>query len=200
MNNLLLKKHKHKVAKISIVVILALIILFTSWYFISKFYDEHKVVFQQPVSVAVRPPILIVKRLIYRDPPKAEFIDVNPLTTPQEIMDNIKNHKSFEYAQPVSLATISRDTIKALIKNKVMQKWGEASWKDIDYILTNESNYDPYIVNKESGACGLFQALPCTKLPSLDITDQINWGIDYIEKRYNGADKAVTFWKANKWY
>ena len=120
--------------------------------------------------------------------------------------DTIKNHESFDYVQSETLTTIPKETIKALIKNKVVQKWGIEAWEDVEYVLNGESGFDPYIVNKSSGACGIFQALPCTKLPSLDITDQINWGIKYIEDRYNYKNgllppaNASEFKKENNWY
>ena len=65
-----------------------------------------------------------------------------------------------------------------------------------------ESGLNPYAVNKSSGACGLFQALPCSKLPcSLsDVACQAKWGVDYIKNRYGNPANALEFHYANNWY
>lgn len=196
------KKHhwRNRILTWSTGIISIIAFLLILLFFVAKFFDANRVYYQNPIVFLLKTPIVIVKRFTFVPVPKAEYVDVNPLTTPQEIDTVIKNHGTFDYAQTASLATIQKQTIKDLIHNKVVQKWGEESWKEIDYIITHESGYDPYIVNKGSGACGIFQALPCSKLPSLDITDQINWGIQYIAQRYQTPDNAYQFKKGHGWY
>lgn len=191
---------KRTTLKWTLIFVVILAVFFAAFYWSSKFYDSNRVTFQNPVIFVLRAPVLITKRFILKDLPKAQYVDVNPLTTPEDIVRTVKNHGTFDYVRTEPVDTISRETVRSLLHNKVVQKWGEAAWPDIDYIIKHESNYDPYIVNKESGACGIFQALPCTKLPSLDITDQINWGVTYIEQRYGDAGSAAAFKKEKGWY
>lgn len=195
------KTIKRSVFFVIIGVLVGFTVVFAIFYFVSRWYDAHRVSFQRPVIVKLQPPVLISKRLIESPLPKATYIEVSPLMTPGQVDKTVKEHGSFgEFISSASLESVSRETVKTLIHNKVIQKFGESAWRDIDYIITHESNYDPYIVNKESGACGIFQALPCSKLPSLDVTDQITWGMNYIEKRYGSAKSAYEFKLANGWY
>lgn len=95
--------------------------------------------------------------------------------------------------------------IQLMMKAKVVAKWGEEYWPAMHYILDHESGSDPYVVNKTSGACGIPQALPCSKLlnvvGSLDNIDgQLDWMIDYVAKRYSNPINAMEFWQSHHWY
>lgn len=71
----------------------------------------------------------------------------------------------------------------------------------VEFLITKESGWNPSAVNRSSGACGLVQALPCSKLgPNWD--DPIvalRWGNSYVG-RYGGWAGAYSFWVANHWY
>lgn len=67
-------------------------------------------------------------------------------------------------------------------------------------LLMKESGFNPQAVNPTSGACGLFQALPCSKMGGMGIDNQIAWGIGYIRNRYGTPSGAWNFWLANNWY
>lgn len=79
-----------------------------------------------------------------------------------------------------------------------------AQWTALETLLTNESGWRWDAVNNSSGACGLFQALPCSKLgkPIDDIPNQASWGLSYIKNRYNTPVAAVSFWYSHSpgWY
>lgn len=70
------------------------------------------------------------------------------------------------------------------------------------FIYMHESGNNPRAINKSSGACGLGQALPCSKLPcSLDdYACQDAWFTQYMLKRYKSWSNAVAFWQANRWW
>lgn len=63
-------------------------------------------------------------------------------------------------------------------------------------VYHHESGNDPAAVNKKSGACGIGQALPCSKLPcSLsDYACQDAWFTDYMVARYSTWEKAWAYW------
>ena len=69
-------------------------------------------------------------------------------------------------------------------------------------LVSKESSLNPQAINPKSGACGLFQANPCKKMDcSLDDIDcQIEWGKNYIEKRYGSVEKAYKFHNQHGWY
>jgi hypothetical protein len=78
----------------------------------------------------------------------------------------------------------------------------QSDWGYVDYIITKESNWDPNSVNSRSGACGLAQALPCSKVPvnPLDAVDSLTWANGYATKRYGSWENAYNFWTSHKWW
>lgn len=76
----------------------------------------------------------------------------------------------------------------------------------IDYIVNHESSWNPQAVNASSGAYGLPQSLPASKLASAgsdwrtNPITQLKWMRNYVNERYGGANGALSFWKANHWY
>ena len=78
----------------------------------------------------------------------------------------------------------------------------EESWGYVDFMVQKESTWNPNAVNRSSGACGLAQALPCSKLgPNWnDPVVALNWMNNYVKGRYGGWEGAYNFWKVNRWY
>lgn len=70
------------------------------------------------------------------------------------------------------------------------------------FIYQHESGNNPAAINASSGACGLGQALPCSKLPcSLsDYACQDNWFTGYMTSRYGTWEAAMAFWIAHSWW
>jgi len=71
-------------------------------------------------------------------------------------------------------------------------------------LWTRESNWNPNAVNRSSGACGIPQALPCSKISNKygdnSYQSQIKWGIDYINSRYGNACNAWQHFLNKNWY
>ena len=78
----------------------------------------------------------------------------------------------------------------------------ESDWGYVDYIATKESTWNPNATNASSGACGLIQALPCSKVPGngYDPVDNLRWAAGYANDRYGGWAGAYAFWQANNWW
>lgn len=76
----------------------------------------------------------------------------------------------------------------------------------IDYIVNHESSWNPQATNPGSGAYGLPQSLPASKLASAgsdwrtNPITQLRWMRDYVNGRYGGANGALAFWQRNHWY
>lgn len=70
------------------------------------------------------------------------------------------------------------------------------------FIYQHESGNRTDAINAGSGACGLGQALPCSKLPcSLqDYACQDAWFTQYMVSRYGTWENARAFWLANRWW
>ncbi|WP_217214842.1 transglycosylase SLT domain-containing protein [Streptomyces sp. AC550_RSS872] len=73
-------------------------------------------------------------------------------------------------------------------------------------IVDHESDWNYRAVNPSSGAYGLFQALPGSKMSSVgsdwqtNPATQIKWGLNYMNERYDSPCGAWSFWQANRWY
>ncbi|GAA3220504.1 lytic transglycosylase domain-containing protein [Streptomyces sp. XM83C] len=73
-------------------------------------------------------------------------------------------------------------------------------------IVDHESSWNYRAVNPSSGAYGLFQALPGSKMASAGAdwqtnpATQIKWGLNYMNARYGSPCDAWAFWQANHWY
>lgn len=63
-----------------------------------------------------------------------------------------------------------------------------------------ESGFNPYAQNEASGACGLPQAMPCSKMNCElgDVSCQVEWMADYIERRYGNPTNALTHWESRQ--
>lgn len=70
------------------------------------------------------------------------------------------------------------------------------------FIYQKESGNNPSAINPSSGACGLGQALPCSKMPcSLsDYACQDRFFTNYALQRYGSWQSAYNFWLGNSWW
>ncbi|MFE0642285.1 transglycosylase SLT domain-containing protein [Streptomyces sp. NPDC058877] len=73
-------------------------------------------------------------------------------------------------------------------------------------IVEHESHWNHTATNSSSGAYGLVQALPASKMASAGAdwktnpATQIKWGLTYMNERYGSPNAAWAFWQANGWY
>ncbi|MDX3851657.1 transglycosylase SLT domain-containing protein [Streptomyces sp. AK02-01A] len=73
-------------------------------------------------------------------------------------------------------------------------------------IVSHESGWNYTAQNASSGAYGLVQALPGSKMASAGAdwqtnpATQIKWGLNYMNGRYDSPCGAWSFWQANNWY
>lgn len=82
----------------------------------------------------------------------------------------------------------------------------EADFTAGSYIINRESSWNPRATNPSSGAYGLAQALPGSKMAShgadwqSNYQTQLKWFIDYCNGRYGSINGAYNFWVQNHWY
>lgn len=72
-------------------------------------------------------------------------------------------------------------------------------------IFNHESGNNPYAVNPYSGACGLGQALPCSKLLSAcgslsNVGCQIDFFTAYAVRAYGSTANAWNVWQSRRWW
>jgi hypothetical protein len=79
-------------------------------------------------------------------------------------------------------------------------------WSDWVSLWNQESGWNNLALNPSSGAYGIPQALPASKMgaaanpPTSSAAAQIQWGIGYIAGRYGSPSAAWAHEKANNWY
>ena len=102
--------------------------------------------------------------------------------------------------QPDGARQIAKELIAA------NYKWSEKQFTCLDQLWTKESHWNYKARNKSSGAHGIAQALPATKMEIVG-TDwrtnpvtQITWGLKYIDERYEYPCAAWSKAKRSNWY
>jgi hypothetical protein len=84
--------------------------------------------------------------------------------------------------------------------------WGEDQYLCLNRLWTKESHWNYKARNKRTGAHGIPQAYPATRMDVVS-TDwrtnpvtQIRWGLRYIEARYDNPCKAWAKFKRSNYY
>ncbi|WP_406009234.1 transglycosylase SLT domain-containing protein [Streptomyces sp. NBC_00637] len=107
-------------------------------------------------------------------------------------------------AAPAHAATTSSAAQAQAIAHKMIPN--AAQYKAFSNIVKHESGWNVSATNSSSGAYGLVQALPGSKMASAgsdwksNAKTQIKWGLDYMNSRYGSPVAAWNFWQANGWY
>ncbi|UVJ40269.1 hypothetical protein [Arthrobacter sp. CJ23] len=84
--------------------------------------------------------------------------------------------------------------------------WGQDQMSALNILWEKESNWRTTATNASSGAYGIVQSLPASKMASAgadwetNYKTQIKWGLDYIKERYGSPAAALSFHYANNWY
>jgi uncharacterized protein YabE (DUF348 family) len=82
----------------------------------------------------------------------------------------------------------------------------EADFGYVDYIVSKESRWRPGVANSSSGAYGLCQALPASKMASAggdyltNPVTQLQWCSGYAAGRYGGWAGAYSAWQVQGWW
>lgn len=101
-------------------------------------------------------------------------------------------------AQGSSLSGIKGDMARAGI--------AASDFNYVDFIVTKESRWNPTARNASSGAYGLCQALPGSKMASAgsdwstNPVTQLKWCDGYAKGRYGSWSAAYNFWRNNNWW
>ena len=106
-------------------------------------------------------------------------------------------HASAEQAQSIAKQMIATG----------YREWDNATdWEALVWIWNHESGWRWDAENPSSGAYGIPQALPASKLASAgsdwkdNAATQIKWGLNYIASRYGSPGQAKAFWQTHNWY
>lgn len=87
-----------------------------------------------------------------------------------------------------------------------LSKIGAAQFRCLDRLWMKESGWQTRNLNRSSGAYGIPQAVPGSKMASAGADwrtnpiTQVRWGLGYIRARYGSACAAWSFWLGHNWY
>jgi uncharacterized protein YabE (DUF348 family) len=104
--------------------------------------------------------------------------------------------------------TPSPGSAQAIARHLLLARgWGAAQFSCLVTLWNHESGWRVHAANSSSGAYGIPQALPGSKMASAgpdwenNATTQIEWGLGYIAERYSTPCGAWAQWQANGgWY
>ncbi|MBR3002513.1 MAG: G5 domain-containing protein [Clostridia bacterium] len=117
----------------------------------------------------------------------------------------IKRGSEGETAEVATTGTV------ADYQNYARERCYDYGWTDTDFsclvnLWNRESGWNPQSYNRSSGAYGIPQALPGSKMASAgadyrtNYKTQINWGLGYIKSRYGSPTAAWSAFKSKGWY
>ena len=106
-------------------------------------------------------------------------------------------------AAPAQAATGSESSARTIAHKMIPDA---AQYKAFSNIVKHESGWDVDATNASSGAYGLVQALPGSKMASAgpdwehNAATQIKWGLEYIKSSYGTPCGAWSFKQGHNWY
>lgn len=120
-----------------------------------------------------------------------------------------KKVKAKKYVKSkVKTQKVSTNVYQNYAHDLVINKYG---WSEYDFqclvkLWNRESGWNPNAHNKSSGAHGIPQSLPASKMKSEGADyytngyTQIRWGLKYIKTRYGSPAKALRHSDKHHWY
>lgn len=100
--------------------------------------------------------------------------------------------------------TDPREIARQILKNKF--NYGDDQYSCFNNIIIRESNWNVSATNASSGAYGIPQALPGSKMASVaddwrtNPATQITWAVGYMDSRYGSPCEAWSFKSSHGWY
>jgi hypothetical protein len=149
--------------------------------------------------------LAVMQNLVIGKPITTGVAVTNPLQTP----GSVESVAGGEHEGPIYTGGSPKEIGQRLAAG---MGWTGAQWKALETLWTGESGWNPKAKNKSSGAYGIPQALPHTKMPKAawpesaggksDAATQIQWGLSYIKQRYGTPQMALAFWQRQHphWY
>jgi Transglycosylase SLT domain len=112
-------------------------------------------------------------------------------------------HNTAQEAAAASAARAARQTARKMLGHF---GWGGRQFSPLVKLWNRESGWNKYAQNPSSGAYGIPQAVPGSKMASAgknwrsNATTQIRWGLRYIKGRYGYPRRAWQHELAYGWY
>ena len=177
-------------------IILSIIIIISGALFISKLYIKSMINLDEDYRTNTCPAFLTTNE------PETTISSITTTTTTKVSKKVVKTTKKTTKARIQKVNTAGKETYINYAKE--VGGYDDTQMSCLINLWNRESGWNPNSVNKSSGACGIPQALPCSKIKnkygSNSWEAQIRWGIDYINSVYKTPCKAWNHFKSKNWY
>ncbi|KQV04523.1 hypothetical protein ASC99_14060 [Kitasatospora sp. Root107] len=152
-----------------------------------------------PVAVAASNPAPAAVQPVEQPAPA-----VQPQAEQPKKQENPAAASRSEQRSELSAATVgsSPSAVKELARSIVPA----GQYAAFSNIISHESGWNIKATNASSGAYGLAQALPGSKMASVgsdwrtNLATQIKWALGYMNDRYGSPNAAWSFWLTHHWY
>jgi hypothetical protein len=121
--------------------------------------------------------------------------------------ERIAAQKAAEQAAAAAAASTDPGTLRDMARQAMLDYgFGADQWTYLDQLVMRESGWNPQAQNASSGAYGLPQALPGSKMASAGAdwqtnpVTQIRWMLGYIAERYGNPQNAWAHSQSVGWY
>lgn len=136
----------------------------------------------------------------------SEVVVQEPVNKIVQVSVQVSN-RSLATSRNLGAATASASEAQAYAKQRCSAYgWSENDYKNLVALWNKESHWNMNARNSRSGAYGIPQALPASKMASAgsdymtNYQTQVNWGINYIKNRYGTPTVALYHSQATGWY
>jgi hypothetical protein len=106
----------------------------------------------------------------------------------------------------IAQVPVATGSVQEIAHQMTVAAFGEAHWQSMANLIQRESGFNVFAKNRSSGAYGLGQALPASKMAPFgsdyltNPVTQMSWMISYVRARYGTPNQAWAFWTAHHWY
>lgn len=127
----------------------------------------------------------------------------HPVVIKDEKFSPIPNPTQIEVVQPTPIVITLTPTDP---KEYALSRVGSVQFRCLDKLWTRESRWNPLALNKSSGAYGIPQAVPGSKMATAgsdwrtNPITQVRWGLLYIKQRYGTPCVAWNHSQVYGWY
>ena len=150
----------------------------------------------------------VTYKIKYKDDVEIERVEISS-TIIREPVDKIVEVQTVQVTARSSMERVSGTV--AEYQEYAKQKCYEYGWEDYDFyclvlLWNRESNWRVTAENSSSGAYGIPQSLPASKMSTFgddyltNYKTQINWGLSYISARYGSPSNAWDHSESTGWY
>jgi hypothetical protein len=149
-------------------------------------------------------PLKVIENLVTGKPITTDVNVTNPLTLSGSSTSAVTDSNGVSAVPTGGNQSIGQQLASS------MYGWEGSQWVALQKLWNQESSWNNHAKNPSSGAYGIPQALPFSKMPKKawpesaggqsDASTQIQWGLSYIKSRYGSPEMAWAHEVANNWY